>query len=234
MRRADRLFEIIQRLRSASRPLTAAMLAEELEVTMRTVYRDIAALQARRVPIEGAPGIGYLLPKGFDLPPLMFTMEEVAAIVVGARLVQRTGDAGLQQAAESVLSKVTVILPETLRAHLTSAPFFVSRQGAEASPVIDLSEIRDAIRNHRKLRLTYADDLGHRTRRTVWPVAIAYYVRSTLIAAWCELRQDYRHFRADRVISATVLDEEFPSDHGRLTSDWLALRVASEAAQGRF
>src|SRR6516225_11545026 len=101
MRRADRLFEIIQRLRSASRPLTAAMLAEELEVTMRTVYRDIAALQARRVPIEGAPGIGYLLPKGFDLPPLMFTMEEVEAIVVGARLTRRTGDHGLQQAAES-------------------------------------------------------------------------------------------------------------------------------------
>ncbi|SDR62218.1 WYL domain-containing protein [Rhizobiales bacterium GAS191] len=235
MRRADRLFEIIQRLRAASGPLTAARLAEELEVTVRTVYRDIAALQARRVPIEGAAGIGYLLRRGFDLPPLMFTMEEVEAIVVGVQLVRRTGDAGLQQAAEGVLSKITVILPEALRAHLTSAPFFVSRHGAPAAPVIDLSEIRDAIRATRKVRLTYKDDLGHKTRRTIWPVAIAYYVQSTLIAAWCELRQDYRHFRADRVLAATVLDERFPSGDGRLTSDWLALRAAGEVLPaGRF
>src|SRR4029077_9371595 len=115
MRRSDRLFDVIQRLRTAGRPITAAMLAAELEVTVRTVYRDIAALQARRVPIEGAPGIGYVLRKGFDLPPLMFTLEEVEAIVVATRLLRRTGDLGLQQAAESVLSKITVILPQALR-----------------------------------------------------------------------------------------------------------------------
>src|SRR6476659_10211412 len=112
MRRSDRLFDVIQRLRTATKPVTAAMLAAELEVTPRTVYRDIAALQARRVPIEGAPGIGYVLRKGFDLPPLMFTLEEVEAIVVATRLLRRTGDLGLQQAAESVLSKITVILPQ--------------------------------------------------------------------------------------------------------------------------
>src|ERR1700760_4023615 len=138
MRRADRLFDITQRLRTARAPLTAAALAEALEVTVRTVYRDVATLQARRVPIEGAPGIGYMLRRGFDLPPLMFTTEEVEAIVVGARLVRRTGDAGLQQAAESVLSKVTVILPELLRAHLIEAPFFVSDAGAPAASAVDL------------------------------------------------------------------------------------------------
>ena len=215
--------------------MTAAAIAAELEVTPRTVYRDIATLQARRVPIEGAPGLGYVLRRGFDLPPLMFTLEEVEAIVVGARLVQRTGDAGLQQAAESVLSKVTVILPETLRAHLTSAPFFVSDHGAEASPVIDLSAVRDAIRARRKIRLAYRDDKGHRTHRTVWPIAIAYYVQSTLIAAWCELREDYRHFRADRVMTATVLDEHFDARDGELTSAWLALKAADAAgAPERF
>lgn len=221
MRRSDRLFEIIQLLRSASRPLTAAGIAEALEVTTRTVYRDVAALQARRVPIEGAPGLGYVLRRGFDLPPLMFTMEEVEAIFVGARLVRRTGDAGLQQAAESVLSKVTVILPEVLRDHLASPPFFVSDFGARSSPAVDLSEIRDAIRNTRKVRITYTDEQRRRSRRTVWPIAVAYYVQATLIAAWCELRGDYRHFRTDRIVTVTVLDEAFPTDHGRLLQGWL-------------
>src|SRR6185437_10806297 len=150
MRRADRLFDIIQRLRTARGPLTAAALAEELEVTVRTVYRDIATLQARRVPIEGAAGIGYMLRRGFDLPPLMFTVEEIEAIAVGARLVSRTGDLGLQDAAESVLSKVTVVLPEGLRAQLASAPIFVSGSGAPVPERIDLSTIRQAIREERK------------------------------------------------------------------------------------
>jgi predicted DNA-binding transcriptional regulator YafY len=204
-------------------------------VTVRTVYRDVAALQARRVPIEGAPGIGYVLRRGFDLPPLMFTLEEVEAIVVAARLLRRTGDLGLQQAAESVLSKITVILPQALRAHLVAAPFFVSAHGATASPLVDLSAIRDAIRETRKLRIAYRDDKGHRTRRTIWPIAIAYYVQSTLIAGWCELRKDYRHFRADRVLAATVLDERFDAADGELTSAWLALRAADAgASSGRF
>src|SRR4051812_22999026 len=130
MRRSDRLFDIIQRLRTATGPMTAAALAEALEVTVRTVYRDVATLQARRGPLDGAPGIGSLLRRGFDLPPLMFTTEEIEAIAVGVRLIARTGDPGLQQAAESVLSKVTVVLPQALRGQLTEAPVFVSASGA--------------------------------------------------------------------------------------------------------
>src|SRR5437763_6801089 len=126
MRRADRLFDIIQTLRAATRPLTAAALAEKLEVTVRTVYRDIAALQASRVPIEGAAGIGYILRRGFDLPPLMFTADEVDAIVVGAKLVRRLRDAKLHAAADNVLAKVTAILPDGLRRQAVGAPFFVS------------------------------------------------------------------------------------------------------------
>ena len=224
MRRADRLFDIIQRLRTARGPMTAATLAEELEVTVRTVYRDVATLQARRVPIEGAAGVGYLLRRGFDLPPLMFTIEEIEAIAVGARLVSRTGDPALQDAAESVLSKVTVVLPERLRQQLAAAPFFVSASGAPVAARVDLAEVRQAIRDERKLWIAYADEKGTCSERVIWPIAVAYYVQATLVGAWCELRRDYRHFRADRITALTVLDERYPSDNGRLMAEWLALR----------
>jgi predicted DNA-binding transcriptional regulator YafY len=223
MRRADRLFDVIQILRAAGRPVTAADLAAKLEVTARTIYRDIAALQASRVPIEGEAGIGYVLRGGFDLPPLMFTADEIEAIVVGARLTRRTGDPALQEAAERVLSKVTVILPDALRAHLIAAPVFVSGRGAPVPSAVDLAEIRAAIHDRRKLRLEYVDEKGARTRRTVWPIAVAYYTDTTLVAAWCELRADYRHFRTDRIAAAAVLDDKFPTDGGKLMADWLAL-----------
>ena len=204
MRRADRLFDIIQTLRVARRPMTAATLAERLEVNVRTVYRDIATLQARRIPVEGAAGIGYVLRRGFDLPPLMFTADEVDAIAVGARLVRRLRDPGLQDAADSVLSKIATILPDRLRTGVVSAPFFVSDGDAATPQGIDLSDVRYAIRETRKMRITYADARGQRSNRTIWPIAMAYYVDATLIGAWCELRLDYRHFRggADRDIDS--------------------------------
>jgi predicted DNA-binding transcriptional regulator YafY len=233
MRRSDRLFDIIQRLRTARGPMTAAALAEELEVTVRTVYRDIATLQARRVPIEGAAGVGYVLRRGFDLPPLMFTADELEAIAVGARLVSRTGDLGLQEAAESVLSKVTVVLPEFLRRQLATAPVFVSGSGGAPVPErIDLATVRQAIRDEHKLAISYVDEKGACTERTIWPIAVAYYVQATLIGAWCELRRDYRHFRADRITTMTVLDARYPSDNGRLMAEWLALRQREPATAG--
>src|SRR5271156_1354038 len=224
MRRSDRLFDIIQALRTAHAPVTAASLAERLEVTVRTIYRDVATLQARRVPIEGAPGLGYVLRRGFDLPPLMFTTAEIEAIAVGARLVRRTGDPGLQDAADSVLSKVTVVLPEALRAHLSAAPIYVSSSGAPAAGRADLAAVRQAIRTERKLRIAYVDEKEARSERTIWPIAVAYYVQATLIGAWCELRRDYRHFRADRITALSLLDERYPSDNGRLMEEWQALR----------
>jgi predicted DNA-binding transcriptional regulator YafY len=221
MRRADRLFDIIQVLRTATRPITAAALAAELEVTPRTVYRDIATLQARRVPIAGAAGIGYVLRRGFDLPPLMFTSEEIEAIVVGMRLLRRTGDVGLQDAATSVLSKIEVVLPVALRSQLAAPAAFVSAQGAPTPEVADLSTIRGAIRDERKLRIDYVDQHGQTSSRTIWPFAVAYYVEATLINAWCELRDDFRHFRADRVRALAVLDEGFPVPGRTLMAGWL-------------
>jgi predicted DNA-binding transcriptional regulator YafY len=223
MRRADRLFDIIQTLRAATGPLTAAAMAEKLEVTARTMYRDIAALQASRVPIEGAAGIGYVLRRGFDLPPLMFTADEIDAIVVGARHVRRLRDRKLQQAAETVLAKVTAVVPETLQAYLRAPPFYVSEGSAAPPTGADLGEVRDAIRATRKMSIAYEDGEGRRTARTIWPIAMAFYVDVTVVAAWCELRDAFRHFRTDRILAARTLDERFSTDNGRLLADWLAL-----------
>lgn len=220
MRRSDRLFDVIQALRTAKKPMTAAALAEQLEVSMRTVYRDVATLQARRVPIEGAAGLGYVLRRGFDLPPLMFTTEEIEAIAVALRMLRRTGDRGLHAAAQNVLSKITVALPDALRTHLSTPQFFVSDHGAPAPPVADLSAIRAAIRDERKLRLDYGDEKGDRTRRVVWPFAIAYCAESTLVSAWCELRDDFRHFRADRILDCDILDESLPVSGRDLFARW--------------
>jgi predicted DNA-binding transcriptional regulator YafY len=234
MRRADRLFEIVQLLRAAAAPTTAAALAEALEVTVRTVYRDIAALQARRVPIEGERGIGYVLRKAFTLPPLMFTADEIDAIAVGARLVRRIRDPNLQEAATRVLSKVTAIIPDALRAHLAAAPLCVSDGSAAVPHGVDLAEVRRAIRELRKIRIRYVDESGNRTQRTIWPIAMAYYVDVTLIAAWCELRNDYRHFRVERIQSSEFLEDKFPADNGRLLARWLALQNArSDASEAR-
>jgi len=224
MRRADRLFDIIQILRTASHPITAAALAEKLEVTVRTIYRDIAALQGSRVPIEGAPGIGYVLRRGFDLPPLMFTTEEIDAIAVGVRLLRRLRDRKLQEAAESVLGKLSAVVPPPLQSQLVAAPLYVSDGSAPAVTGIDLSQLRGAIRETRKLAITYIDEEGRHTQRRIWPIAMAYYVDVTLVGAWCELRNDFRHFRVDRILASDVLDERFSADSGRLTAEWLALR----------
>lgn len=230
MRRADRLFDIIQTLRAAPRPLTAAALADKLEVTVRTIYRDIAALQASRVPIEGAPGIGYVLRRGFDLPPLMFTSDEIDAIAVGARHVRRLRDPKLQQAAESVLAKITMVIPESLRSYLRPPPFYVSEGSAPEVKGIDLAAVRDAIHAACKIVIAYLDEKGHRTVRTIRPIAMAYYVDVTVIAAWCELRQDFRHFRADRIVSAQFLEEHFSGESARLMAQWMALSKEREEA----
>lgn len=226
MRRADRLFDIIQALRAAPRPLTASALAARFEVTPRTIYRDIAALQARRVPIEGAAGVGYVLRHGYDLPPLTFTIDEIEAIAVGVRMVRRLRDDALRLAAEDVLSKLTVAVPEAMRQALAAPPIWVSEGIAQRPTGIDPAELRSAIRARRKLRIGYVDENGKRSHRTIRPIAMVYYVDVTLIAAWCELRADLRHFRIDRIRTCAVLDDQFSQDAERLMKAWLAARAA--------
>jgi predicted DNA-binding transcriptional regulator YafY len=220
IRRADRLFDILRVLRAATRPVTASAIADELEVTVRTIYREIATLQARRIPIAGAAGVGYVLRRGFDLPPLMFTEDEAEAIAVGVRMLARTGDPGLQKAAQSVLSKVTVVVPDLLRDYLSATPIYVSKSGA---PVPAQRHLPTTIRHGRKMRIDYQDESGHSTRRVMQPFAVAYYTEATLVCAWCELRNDIRHFRTDRIVSADVLAEAFTIPE-RVIADWLAAR----------
>ena len=220
MRRVDRLFEIIQLLRRAKKPVTAADLADAMEVNVRTVYRDMAALQAMRVPVEGAAGIGYIMRRGFDLPPLMFSAEEVEAIIVGLSLVSRTGDVGLFRAAQAASSKVADVLPETMAGGIDANWLRVSSWGPEP-PVVDLALCRQAVREERKLKIDYCNEKGKTTKRIILPLAVVYYTSANVIAAWCELRQDFRHFRADRIGSVQMLDDRFADRGERLRALWL-------------
>ena len=230
MRRTNRLFELIQILRRASSSVTATQLAERLEVTPRTIYRDIAALMAMRVPIEGAAGVGYIMRPGYDLPPLMFDREEIEAIVVGLDLLHRTGDKGLQAAARRVTAKVADVLPDSIDKDLDHGRFVVSRFGAAAPQGVGMSLLRGAIRDDARLRLTYRDETGRETERTVLPLAVIYYTEATVLAAWCEMRQDFRHFRADRIVTCDDTGESFRDRAAGLRREWYALLGGASSA----
>lgn len=213
MNRSARLFEIIQILRAQSAPITADRIADMLEVSVRTIYRDIAALQAMRTPIEGEAGIGYVMRGGYDLPALNFDAEEIEALVVGLSLLSRTGDTGLQKAAKRISRKI-----EELRGRDSS--FFVSDHGVETVGTVNVATLRAAIRDERKLHLVYRDGGGAVTDRTVKPIAIAYFLEVVLLAAWCELRRGFRHFRLDRIERCDLLDDRFAGDGDKLRREW--------------
>nr|WP_298686993.1 YafY family protein [uncultured Dongia sp.] len=220
--RSNRLFAIIQALRRARRPVTSADLAEKLEVTARTIYRDIAALQSMRVPIEGEAGIGYVMRAGFDLPPLMFNADEVEAIVVGMALLRRTGDKGLLDAAESVRGKIASVLPVDDGRRIDAGNLHVSSWGVKASAAIDLKAVRRAIRDEQKLLISYRNEQGASGSRTVQPLAIVYYVEVVVLAAWCERKRDFRHFRLDRITGCTFKKAWFRGQGEDLRTKWQA------------
>lgn len=230
MRKASRLFEIIQILRLARKPVTAAEMAERLEVTPRSIYRDIVALQAMRVPIEGGRGIGYILRPGFDLPPLMFSIEETEAIVLALALLERTGDAELKVAARRVGEKITGAVPEPLRQVFQSQALHAWGSIAAAPPAVDLALIRRAIRDEQKLAMDYRDELGRATERTVRPLALIYYSEQAMMVAWCELRQAIRNFRADRVEYCEPVEAFFRGEGDRLRQMWMAGWKTPESA----
>ncbi|WP_343561543.1 helix-turn-helix transcriptional regulator [Kiloniella sp. b19] len=211
--RSSRMFEIIQSLRSASKPLTAQDLAEQLEVTKRTVYRDIASLQSMRIPIEGEAGVGYIMRKGYDLPPINFDIEEAEAISVGLSMIARTGDKSLEKAALRAASKLC-------EATKISETLFSTSWGAEPPCHIDLSALREAIRQEHKVCLHYRNVEQEFSERTIRPLALIYYAETVVIAAWCELREDFRHFRADRVLSSAVLEDSFTGQGDSLRQRW--------------
>lgn len=214
----SRMFDIIQMLRASPTPLTAEAIALRLEVTKRTVYRDIAALQASRVPIEGAAGVGYVMRRGYDLPPLMFSPEEIEAIAVGLSLVARTGDSSLEAAGRSAAAKIGDVLPCDTTG-IDAMPLYVSRWHEIPQPKADLATMRRAIREEHKLRLTYRDAENRETERTIRPLGLVYYVDGIHLAAWCEMRQDFRHFRHDRIECCHLLEEGF-RDGDKLRKTW--------------
>jgi predicted DNA-binding transcriptional regulator YafY len=230
MRKASRLFEIIQLLRLAKRPVTAAVMAEALEVTVRSIYRDIAALQAMRVPIEGGRGIGYILRPGFDLPPLMFSIEEMEAIVLSLALVERTGDAALKQAAKRVNQKIAGAVPAPLREAMEGKALYAWGTIAPSPEGLDLSLVRGAIRDERKLTLDYRDELGRDSQRTIRPIALIYYSQSSNIVAWCELREAIRNFRSDRVERCVEAESFFKGEGDGLRTLWTSGWTQAPAA----
>ena len=219
-RRADRLFDIIQVLRRR-KLVRARELAERLEVSERTIYRDIRDLMASGVPVEGEAGVGYILREGYDLPPLMFDEQEIEALVLGARIVESWADPKLAEAAASVLAKVESVVPEHLRRQMAETSLLAPPDHFAERIAVDSVEIRGAIRRREKLRFGYSDGHARHSERTVRPLALAFYGPVWLLVSWCELRQDFRSFRLDRISGLAVLDESFRPEHGKTLQDFL-------------
>ena len=224
MSRAQRLLDLIQLLRRHSRPVSGAALAAQLGVSLRTLYRDIATLNADGAYIDGEAGVGYVLRPGFMLPPLMFSEEEIEALVLGSAWVAERADAPLGEAARNALAKIAAVLPHDLRDRAEAATLLIgpSRPRVAAGDA-EFTAIRRAIRAERKLRITYRAQDGAETKRTIWPFAIGFFDRVRVVAAWCELRNSFRHFRTDRIAAVRVTDARYPRRRHALLKEWRAL-----------
>jgi len=223
MSRAERLLELIQVLRRFRYPVSGAVLADELGVSLRTLYRDIATLQAQGARIEGEPGIGYILRPGFMLPPLMFSQDEIEALVLGSRWVADRGDTRLGQAARNALAKIAAVLPDDLREDLDTSSLLVPPRGKRAAGDAELAAIRESIRTEKKLTITYRGHEAAETKRVIWPFALGFFERVRVVVAWCELREGYRHFRTDRIAKLTVTPTRYPRRRLALLKEWRAI-----------
>jgi predicted DNA-binding transcriptional regulator YafY len=228
--RSARLLRLLQALRGRRHPVTAARLAETLEVSERTIYRDVADLMAQGAPISGEAGFGYVLRPGLFLPPLMLTEDEVEAVMLGLRYVDQRGDAVLKAAALEALAKIGAVLSPQAQARLT-VPLTLPGPSSAVFPtnLVSLDDLRAAIRAQTRLDIAYEDEQGRRTERVVWPIQLGFMDRARVLAAWCELRQDFRTFRTDRIASLTPLDR-YPSRRADLMRRLLAHLEAAAAA----
>lgn len=220
MSRAARLLDLLQAFRRYKRPVSGAALAGELGVSLRTVYRDIETLKSQGAAIDGEAGVGFVLKPGFMLPPLMFSEDEIEALVLGSRLVAERADQPLGAAALNALAKIAAVLPDDLKAGLDSSTLLVVPRERLTAGESELPLIRDAIRSNRKLNIAYADVNGSASQRTIWPIALAFFDRARVVVAWCELRDDFRHFRADRIVSLTPEPVRYPQRRAALMKQW--------------
>lgn len=220
MSRSQRLLDLVQVLRRHRRPVSGHRLAEETGVSIRTLYRDIATLQGQGAPIEGEPGLGYVLKPGFMLPPLMFTEDEIEALVLGSRWVAERGDDHLGAAASDAIAKIVAVLPADLREKADASALLVGPGRSIVGAQIDLGLVRQAIRSERKLAIAYRDAGGMLSERVVWPFALGFFDQVRVVVAWCELRQGFRHFRSDRIESLTTMDLRYPRRRAALLKAW--------------
>lgn len=223
MRPADRLFQIVLEL-GRGRVLTAKYLAELMEVSERTIYRDIADLMASGVPVDGEAGVGYRLHRGYQIPPMMFDQDELQALVFGAGVAKQWGDSDIAAAAERILNKVDAVLPERMRGELISNALVVPTVAGNQSEqtTAQLGSVRDAINGRNRLSMSYRDAGGDATERVVWPFTLFYWGFTWTLGAWCELRDDFRSFRIDRIDEAKTLNDRFPDETGKRLADYFA------------
>lgn len=229
MRRADRLFRIVQLLRRRRTVITAGQIARRLEISERTVYRDISDLVAAGTPITGEAGVGYRLQPGYDLPPLMFDRDEIQALVLGARIVRQVGDPALSRAAESILGKVANVLPKDLEPLLAETRLFMPNIVKADGSATALALTREALIARRRMHFSYTKPDGEESKRTVRPLGVFFWGRTWTVAAWCESRKDFRNFRLDRVGNAE-LREPFEEEPGRTLRDLLS-KYGAEAVR---
>ncbi|MGZ5913089.1 MAG: helix-turn-helix transcriptional regulator [Reyranella sp.] len=229
MSRAQRLLDLIQVLRRHRHPVSGAVLAEATNVSLRTLYRDIETLKADGAHIDGEAGVGYVLRPGFMLPPLMFSEEEIEALVLGSRWVHQRADRALADAAANVLAKIGAVLPKDLRETLDDSGMLIAPGEPIAAGDAQLPKIRQAIRTERKIGLSYRDKDGAASRRTIWPFAVGFFEKARVVVAWCELRQDFRHFRTDRITTLTLTDRRYPRRRQAMLKEWREREGTKEA-----
>ncbi|PZO79090.1 MAG: DNA-binding transcriptional regulator [Mesorhizobium amorphae] len=230
MRRADRLFDIVQHLRGG-RLVTARTLSERLEVSERTIYRDIADLQSSGVPIEGEAGVGYVLRAGFELPPLMFTRDEVAALVAGARMVQGFGGAAMARAAAEALVKIGAVLPENQRDRVGRMEIHAFPHAVPDAERLMLDRLDRAADRHEVLEIAYRDEAGRASLRIVRPLGLSFWGKVWTLVAWCELRDDFRVFRVDRITAMESCARFFRPERGRTLLDFFKQMEACDALE---
>ncbi|WP_420227321.1 helix-turn-helix transcriptional regulator [Pigmentiphaga litoralis] len=222
MSRAERLLSLMQHLRSHKHPVTGTTLAARMGVSLRTLYRDIASLQAQGADITGEPGVGYVLKPGYLLPPLMFSVTELEALVLGMRWVNRSTDDELGAAAKQAMAKISSVLPVEMRRELDANTLLVGPRDDPPALTEHLPQLRDAIRRERKLDIDYTDANGAPSSRTIWPFALGFFERQRVVVAWCEKRQGFRHFRADRLTNVTTQTVRYPQRRLGLLKRWRA------------
>ncbi|WP_133140297.1 helix-turn-helix transcriptional regulator [Legionella genomosp. 1] len=219
MSRTQRLLELLQILRQHRYPVSGKLLAENLGISLRTLYRDIATLQSQGADIEGEPGLGYILRPGFMLPPLMFSEEEIEALVLGSRWVAKRADHKLKLAATKALTKISSVLPPDLRQQLESSGLLVGPAKTQSNDDYE-SLIRHAIRKEFKLKMTYSDVNEESSTRIIRPLALGFFDNSRILIAWCELRNDFRHFRSDRISSLSLIETGYQQKRQALLKQW--------------